>query len=38
MILDSGSDKGDGKLPFTARLGFIPVLGEAIWRVVPPTP
>jgi pimeloyl-ACP methyl ester carboxylesterase len=35
VILDTGSDKSDGKLPFTARLGFVPVLGEAIRRVVP---
>ncbi len=35
VILDTGPDKGDGKLPFTARLGFVPVLGEAIRRVVP---
>ena len=37
VILDSGSDKADGKLPFTARLGFVPVLGEGIRRVVPDT-
>jgi pimeloyl-ACP methyl ester carboxylesterase len=35
VILDSGSDVDDGQLPFTARLGFVPVLGEAIRRVVP---
>ena len=35
VILDTGSDKADAKLPFTARLGFVPVLGQAIRRVVP---
>lgn len=35
VILDTGSGKKDGDLPFTARLGFVPVLGEAIRRVVP---
>jgi pimeloyl-ACP methyl ester carboxylesterase len=35
VILDSGPDKDDGQLPFTARLGFVPVLGQAIRRVVP---
>jgi pimeloyl-ACP methyl ester carboxylesterase len=35
VLLDSGSDVSDGQLPFTARLGFVPVLGEAIRRVVP---
>ena len=35
VILDSGPDKDDGHLPFTARLGFVPVLGQAIRRVVP---
>src|SRR3954447_6479671 len=35
VIIDSGSGKDDGHLPFTARLGFVPVLGEAIRRVVP---
>jgi pimeloyl-ACP methyl ester carboxylesterase len=34
-IIDTGPEKGDGHLPFTARLGFVPVLGEAIRRVVP---
>jgi pimeloyl-ACP methyl ester carboxylesterase len=37
VILDSGPDKADGQLPFTARLGFVPVLGQAIRRVVPDT-
>jgi pimeloyl-ACP methyl ester carboxylesterase len=35
VILDTGPEAGDGQLPFTARLGFVPVLGEAIRRVVP---
>jgi pimeloyl-ACP methyl ester carboxylesterase len=35
VILDSPSKSGDAELPFTARLGFVPVLGEAIRRVVP---
>ncbi len=35
VILDTGPDKNDGQLPFTARLGFVPVLGQAIRRVVP---
>ena len=35
VILDTGSGRDDGRLPFTARLGFVPVLGEAIRRVVP---
>jgi pimeloyl-ACP methyl ester carboxylesterase len=35
VIVDSPSSAGDGKLPFTARLGFVPVLGQAIRRVVP---
>jgi pimeloyl-ACP methyl ester carboxylesterase len=34
-IIDTGPEQGDGQLPFTARLGFVPVLGEAIRRVVP---
>ena len=34
-ILDSPSKKGDAQLPFTARLGFVPVLGQAINRVIP---
>jgi pimeloyl-ACP methyl ester carboxylesterase len=35
VILDSPSKKGDAELPFTARLGFVPVLGQAIDRVIP---
>ena len=35
VILDTPPDRNDGSLPFTARLGFVPVLGQAIRRVVP---
>jgi pimeloyl-ACP methyl ester carboxylesterase len=35
VFLDSAPDDDDSKLPFTARLGTVPVLGEAIRRVVP---
>jgi len=35
VILDSPSRDGDAQLPLTARLGFVPVLGQAINRVVP---
>ena len=35
VIVDSSPGTHDGDLPFTARLGFVPVLGEAIRRVVP---
>ena len=35
VILDSPSKSGDAELPFTARMGFVPVLGQAIKRVVP---
>lgn len=35
VILDSPSKSGDAELPLTARLGFVPVLGQAIKRVVP---
>ena len=34
-IVDSPPDKHEGKLPFLARLGFVPVMGESIRRVVP---
>lgn len=37
VVLDTGPGKDDSHLPFTARLGFVPVLGEAIRRVVPDT-
>jgi pimeloyl-ACP methyl ester carboxylesterase len=35
VILDSPSKHGDAELPFTARMGFVPVLGQAIKRLVP---
>jgi pimeloyl-ACP methyl ester carboxylesterase len=35
VILDSPSKSGDAELPLTARMGFVPVLGQAINRVVP---
>ena len=35
VFLDSAPDDDDSKLPFTARLGTVPVLGQAIHRVVP---
>jgi pimeloyl-ACP methyl ester carboxylesterase len=35
VIVDSPSKSGDAELPLTARLGFVPVLGEALNRVVP---
>jgi pimeloyl-ACP methyl ester carboxylesterase len=35
VILDSPSASGDAQLPLTARLGFVPVLGQAINRLVP---
>ncbi len=34
-LIATAPDADSGKLPFTARLGFVPVLGEAIRRVVP---
>jgi pimeloyl-ACP methyl ester carboxylesterase len=33
--VDSPPTKHEGHLPFLARLGFVPVMGEAIRRVVP---
>jgi len=33
--IDEQSDPSYGNLPFLARLGFVPVLGETIWRVTP---
>jgi pimeloyl-ACP methyl ester carboxylesterase len=33
VILDSPASKGDAQLPFTARLAFAPVLGQAVMRV-----
>jgi pimeloyl-ACP methyl ester carboxylesterase len=35
VIVDSPPNKDAGELPFLARLGFVPVLGETIRRVVP---
>jgi pimeloyl-ACP methyl ester carboxylesterase len=35
VVVDSPSKSGAGELPFLARLGFVPVLGEAIRRVLP---
>ena len=35
VILDSNSAKDDRNLPFAARLGYVPVLGQAIRRIVP---
>lgn len=35
VIVDSPPNKDAGELPFLARLGFVPVLGEALWRLVP---
>jgi pimeloyl-ACP methyl ester carboxylesterase len=35
VIVDSPPTKDAGELPFLARLGFVPVLGQAIRRVVP---
>lgn len=35
VFLDTPPDKADGQLPLTARLGFVPVLGQAIRRVAP---
>jgi pimeloyl-ACP methyl ester carboxylesterase len=34
-VVDSPPNKDAGELPFTARLGFVPVLGEALRRVIP---
>ena len=33
--LDSGPSGDDCELPFIARLGYQPVIGEAIWRLTP---
>jgi pimeloyl-ACP methyl ester carboxylesterase len=33
--IDEESDPSYGDLPFLARLGFVPVLGETIWRITP---
>jgi pimeloyl-ACP methyl ester carboxylesterase len=34
-LLGSSANEDAGELPFLARLGFVPVIGEAIRRVVP---
>jgi pimeloyl-ACP methyl ester carboxylesterase len=33
--IDEQSDPSYGSLPFLAKLGFVPVLGETIWRITP---
>jgi pimeloyl-ACP methyl ester carboxylesterase len=33
--IDEESDPSYGSLPFLAKLGFVPVLGQTIWRVTP---
>jgi pimeloyl-ACP methyl ester carboxylesterase len=33
--IDEQTDPGYGGLPFLAKLGFVPVVGETIWRVAP---
>jgi pimeloyl-ACP methyl ester carboxylesterase len=35
VIVDSNPSPGTGRLPLTARIGFWPVIGEAVNRVVP---
>jgi pimeloyl-ACP methyl ester carboxylesterase len=35
VILDTPPDKDDSSLPFTAQLGFVPVIGEVIFRFAP---
>jgi pimeloyl-ACP methyl ester carboxylesterase len=35
VLISTPPDSDAAHLPFLARLGFVPVLGEAIWRVVP---
>ena len=35
VVVDTPPSKHEGHLPFLARLGFIPILGEAIRRTVP---
>lgn len=35
VLIGSPANKDAGELPFLARLGFVPVIGEAIKRVVP---
>jgi pimeloyl-ACP methyl ester carboxylesterase len=33
--IDEAPGTGYGSLPFLARLGYVPVLGQALWRVTP---
>jgi pimeloyl-ACP methyl ester carboxylesterase len=33
--IDEQTEPGFGDLPFLAQLGFVPVVGETIWRVTP---
>jgi len=35
VILDMAPDDSYGDVGFLAKLGYVPVLGQAIWRVVP---
>jgi pimeloyl-ACP methyl ester carboxylesterase len=35
VLIDSPSGKDDGELPFKARLGFVPVIGQAIKQFAP---
>ncbi len=35
VIVDEAPDNSYGSLPFLAKLGYVPVLGEAIRRIVP---
>jgi pimeloyl-ACP methyl ester carboxylesterase len=35
ILIGTPSNKDAGELPFTARLGFVPVLGQAIYQLVP---
>ncbi len=37
MIIDQAPDRSyeSGGLPFTAKLTFVPVLGQALWQVTP---
>jgi pimeloyl-ACP methyl ester carboxylesterase len=35
VILDTEANPGEAGLGFTAKLGFAPVIGEALWRVKP---
>jgi pimeloyl-ACP methyl ester carboxylesterase len=35
VLVDSAVDDDAGKLPFSARLGFVPVIGEALRHLIP---